>query len=399
MQRASVDVQVIEFRSRPISVIGAVKQPGNLGFSGRWTLLEALTAAGGLTDNHGNVVYVLRRADNGLSDQVAIRLDDLLVRGDPKANIPIFANDLINVPETVEITVYCLGEVGRPGALVFKSNERITLLAAIAHAGGLTDRASSKILIKRAAGLDGPAGVDRRLQEDPRRQGARRRAETRRRHRRQGVLLLSPLTPVPMAEEPVLAPEPESEFNIAEYFGMVRRHWKLAVVCCVARPRRRRHPLRHHARRQYQATATIQIERRNLSPVGNGQNPWLENYWNMEFYPTQYELLQSRGLAERVVKSLDLMEDPRVQPRAPARGRAGAGPHRRGRRGRPRAASPTRSAAASRSRRCAPPSSCGSPSAPRRPSSPPRPPTPSPSRSSTWASRTATPPPARPPPS
>ncbi|MEA2602891.1 MAG: polysaccharide biosynthesis/export protein VpsN [Acidobacteriota bacterium] len=159
MQRASVDVQVLEFRSRPISVIGAVKQPGNLGFSGRWTLLEALTAAGGLTENHGNVAYILRRADNGLSDQVTIDLDDLLLRGDPKLNIPIYANDLINVPGTVEITIYCLGQVGKPGALVFKSSERITILTAIAHAGGLTDRASNKILIKRAAGGSGPSDL------------------------------------------------------------------------------------------------------------------------------------------------------------------------------------------------------------------------------------------------
>ncbi len=156
MQRASVDVQVMEFRSRPIAIIGAVKQPGNLGFSGRWTLLEALTAVGGLAENHGNVVYVLRRADNGLSDQVTINLDDLMVRGDPKVNLPIFSNDLINVPGTVEITIYCLGQVSRPGALEFKSNERISVLAAIAHAGGLTDRASSKIQIKRAAGTSGP---------------------------------------------------------------------------------------------------------------------------------------------------------------------------------------------------------------------------------------------------
>jgi polysaccharide biosynthesis/export protein len=159
MQRASVDVQVLEFRSRPIVVMGAVKQPGNLGFSGRWTLLEALTAAGGLADDHGNVIRVLRHADNGLSDQVTIDVDDLLVRGDPRVNVPIYANDVINVPGTVEVTVYCLGEVARPGALVFKSNERITILTAIAHAGGLTDRASNRILIKRAARTEGPAEV------------------------------------------------------------------------------------------------------------------------------------------------------------------------------------------------------------------------------------------------
>lgn len=159
MQRASVDVQVLEFRSRPIVVMGAVKQPGNLPFSGRWTLLEALTAAGGLAESHGNVIHILRRAENGLTDQVTIATDDLLLQADPKVNLPIYSNDLIQVPGTVEVTVYCLGEVAKPGALPFKSNERITILTAIAHAGGLTDRASSRIVVKRAAGGAGPAEI------------------------------------------------------------------------------------------------------------------------------------------------------------------------------------------------------------------------------------------------
>lgn len=149
LQRASVSVQVLEYRSKPISVIGAVRQPGNLAFAGRWTLLEALTAAGGLSDAHGSVIHVLRRAENGLSDQVSIRADDLLVRADPRVNIPIYPGDLINVPGEVEVTVYCLGEVERPGPVAFKSSQRISLLTTIAQAGGLTDRASSKIVVKR----------------------------------------------------------------------------------------------------------------------------------------------------------------------------------------------------------------------------------------------------------
>jgi len=156
LQKASVAVQVLEFRARPIAVIGAVRQPGSLSFSGRWTLLEALTAAGGLGESHGSVVYVLRRADNGLTDQVAIPVDDLLVRADPRSNIPIFAGDLINVPVAVDVTVYCLGQVKQPGAVASKSSEHITLLSVIARAGGLTDRASSKVLIKRN-GRDGPS--------------------------------------------------------------------------------------------------------------------------------------------------------------------------------------------------------------------------------------------------
>ena len=149
VQRASVAVQIREFRSKPISVIGAVKQPGNLAFSGRWTLLEALSAAGGLSDDHADKIYVLRRADNGLADQITVNVDDLTVRGDSDANIPIFANDLINVPARVTVTVFCLGQVARPGAVEFQSTDRITLLTAIARAGGLTDRASRTIQVKR----------------------------------------------------------------------------------------------------------------------------------------------------------------------------------------------------------------------------------------------------------
>jgi polysaccharide biosynthesis/export protein len=149
LQRASVSVQVQEYRSKPISVIGAVRQPGNLAFAGRWTLLEALTAAGGLSDAHGSVIHVLRRAENGLTDQVSIRADELLVRADPRVNIPIFPGDLINVPGEIEVTVFCLGEVEKPGPVAFKSSQRISLLTAIAQAGGLTDRASRKIGIKR----------------------------------------------------------------------------------------------------------------------------------------------------------------------------------------------------------------------------------------------------------
>lgn len=148
-QAASVSVVVKEFRARPISVIGAVKSPGPLSFPGRWTLIEALTAAGGVVADHGNVVHVLRRAENGLTDQVQIPIDALLLSADPRANIPIFANDLINVPAAITVTVFIVGEVKTPGALAFKSNERISLLSALARAGGLTDRAAREVIIRR----------------------------------------------------------------------------------------------------------------------------------------------------------------------------------------------------------------------------------------------------------
>jgi len=70
----------------------------------------------------------------------------------------------------------------------------------------------------------------------------------------------------------------------------------------------------------YQADCIIQIERRSTNSLITSQLPWLDQYFNFEFYPTQYRLLESRGLAENVVRDLRLSEDPRY-----ARGGGGSG--------------------------------------------------------------------------
>lgn len=148
VQRASVTVHVREYRSKPITVLGAVKAPGPLAYTGAWTLLEVLAAAGGASQSVGKI-SILRRAENGLTDQIWVDLEDLLVRADPDANIPIYPNDLINVPSSAQVTIYCLGEFRSPGALTFSSSDRITVLTTIARAGGLSDRASSTLTVKR----------------------------------------------------------------------------------------------------------------------------------------------------------------------------------------------------------------------------------------------------------
>jgi polysaccharide biosynthesis transport protein len=135
----------------------------------------------------------------------------------------------------------------------------------------------------------------------------------------------SPGQTLPDEREPFLD-EPESDFDIREYLGMVRRHWKLvAAVCLVTLTG----ALVHYSisPKLYQAAAIIQIERRNLTPLTtSGQNPWFENYWNMEYYPTQYELLKSRGLAERVVRNLELLEEPAYNAGADLAGGGDASP-------------------------------------------------------------------------
>jgi polysaccharide export outer membrane protein len=156
VNRANVSVVVKEFANKPVSVLGAVQKPGSLAISGRWTLMTAITAAGGLTDRAGRRILVLRRSENGLSDTLEIRTDDLFQNATELWNIPIQPADVINVVPKTTISVFCLGQVNSPGAIQFESDDRLTLLSVIAKAGGLNDRASKSIRVKRR----GPDGKD-----------------------------------------------------------------------------------------------------------------------------------------------------------------------------------------------------------------------------------------------
>lgn len=149
LRRANVTVTVTAWLSRPVVVLGAVVTPGNQGVGVNSRLMEVLLAAGGLAAEHGPAIQIRRAADNGLSDQISINVRDLVETLDPDVNIPIFAGDVINVAPARAVQIHLLGAVKTVGTLVFKNTERVTLLTAIARAGGLADTASRKISLKR----------------------------------------------------------------------------------------------------------------------------------------------------------------------------------------------------------------------------------------------------------
>lgn len=117
----------------------------------------------------------------------------------------------------------------------------------------------------------------------------------------------------PAGAEPARA---ESGLDVREYLYRLRRHWKLIAACAVLATAA---GAVHYVitPKEYSAWTTLQIERRSLSVAGS-QMAWLENWWNMEYYPTQHEILRSRRLAEEVIRKLRLMEDPKFNPGAAA---------------------------------------------------------------------------------
>jgi polysaccharide export outer membrane protein len=168
-----VSVFIKEQVSQPVSVVGAVMKPMVFQVIRPTTLLEILTAAGGIADNAGNVVIITRashpaqgKADNSATtpdadaQTITIRLQDLLESGNPVYNIQIFGGDVVSVP--VGGIVYVTGAgIVQPGGYILQNHgEQITVLKAVALAHGLSGYAkSNKAVIMRNNPVTGQKDV------------------------------------------------------------------------------------------------------------------------------------------------------------------------------------------------------------------------------------------------
>ena len=137
-----VTVFILEYKSKRVSVLGAVEKTGPYELLGRQTLMSIISQAGGLTRDAGNEIVVIRPLPDGSSTSIRISVDDLFVKGDAKLNIPLQAGDIINIPVDKLVTIYVFGQVKNPGALQVRRSSLPTLTQAIAQAGGFSDRAS-----------------------------------------------------------------------------------------------------------------------------------------------------------------------------------------------------------------------------------------------------------------
>jgi polysaccharide export outer membrane protein len=148
-----VSVDLVEVKSRPVSVMGAVKSPGVYQLNAQKRLLEILAAAGGVDDSAGYVLHINRPRTSGripLADSTEstdsysaqISLADLVEGRHPETNILIQPRDVITVPRAK--LVYVIGEVRKSGGFALRERENISVLQAISLAEGLTVTAGSK---------------------------------------------------------------------------------------------------------------------------------------------------------------------------------------------------------------------------------------------------------------
>ena len=149
-----VTIFVEEYRSRGVSVQGAVQRPGVYQVLASETLLGILGQAGGLSGRDGErasgEIYVVRIEPTGEPVKLTIDAERLFDLGDPTLNIPLQPGDAVLVPFAQQHRVYVSGAVNNPGAVEFLSSEGITLLQAITSAGGPSERAKlGSVVIKR----------------------------------------------------------------------------------------------------------------------------------------------------------------------------------------------------------------------------------------------------------
>ena len=137
-----VKVTVVEYHSRPVSVMGAVRKPVTFQAVGTVTLLDALARAEGLTNEAGAEILLTRAM--GLIERISVKR--LIKEADPAVNFILHGGEEVRVPEAGKIFV--VGNVRKPGAFPVRDADN-SVLKLIALSEGLLSYAAKLAYVYR----------------------------------------------------------------------------------------------------------------------------------------------------------------------------------------------------------------------------------------------------------
>jgi polysaccharide biosynthesis/export protein len=169
-----IGVSVDQYRSQQIFVIGEVRQPGSLQFTGSMSVIEALARAGSTTERAGTDAVIVRptsgaappdaaaieRAQNAKdkdSNVIHINLQNLQA-GTLSQNVTLRSGDTIFVPRAE--SVFVSGLVRTAGEYVIRKG--MTVRQVLALAGGVSERGSSRRIqiIRQVDGVETTIGAN-----------------------------------------------------------------------------------------------------------------------------------------------------------------------------------------------------------------------------------------------
>ncbi len=138
-----VSLDITDYRSQPVTVVGEVKKPGKYYLTGPTRLVDIIALAEWLTAEAGSNIIITRTerapGKGALNRQILIKREDLL-KGGTEHNPRIQAGDVVTVSPTEHF--YIRGEVARPGQ--YPLEYRTTLMKAVSIAEGLTPYAKKR---------------------------------------------------------------------------------------------------------------------------------------------------------------------------------------------------------------------------------------------------------------
>src|ERR1700692_522407 len=145
-----VTVTIVEYQSRPVNVVGAVKNPLVFAATRPIPLLDAIARAGGMREDAGSDIVVSREVlQDGKPARITqtIPVRKLIDNADPSVNVMLHGGEEVLVPEALKI--YVVGNVKKPGAYPVRNDEETTILQLLALSEGLTPYSAKAASVHR----------------------------------------------------------------------------------------------------------------------------------------------------------------------------------------------------------------------------------------------------------
>jgi polysaccharide export outer membrane protein len=141
-----VTVTVTQTRSQRVSVLGQVGTPGRYAIESNTSIFDLLAQAGGVSATGSDVIYIIRQDKDGRETRYPVDLKGLASGNGTVLTMALKGGDSVFVPKAEQFSIY--GEVQQPGR--FRVEPGMTVIEAIAKAGGITLRGSTRrVEIKR----------------------------------------------------------------------------------------------------------------------------------------------------------------------------------------------------------------------------------------------------------
>jgi polysaccharide export outer membrane protein len=132
---------VDQYTSNQVTVLGRVERAGIQKFAHPPTLAEVLANAGAMPILDKQATLTRCAIMRGRDKLIWVDLKALL-NGDPNYNLRMKKGDIVFIPDSSDTAIYVLGAVPKPGS--YRLTPRMTVLDALAQAGGPTEDAAPK---------------------------------------------------------------------------------------------------------------------------------------------------------------------------------------------------------------------------------------------------------------